>query len=360
MKKKISALMIAFAICLNAVGATFAATETSKTERQTQQLAALLPASDGVITVNAQRIFSEALPQILAANQPMLKDILSKIDEVKTKTGIDLRQFEQFTIGVSNRKISATEFEFEPVVLARGTFNAAALVSLAKVALNGKYREEKSGDKTIYIFMPPQTPVKAAPQNNKTQSKNSAFEKAMDKMMEKLSREFAIASFDNNTLAIGTTARVRETLQNKVRVEQNNTGMNSEILSFINRKPNALMNFSLKMPAGMSGFINLDNDELGKNLDSIRQISGAVDIAEGSAIVSLVAKTLKPEQAQVLKETLDGLQMIGKALLGNGKGADKMVFSRMIENVRTSSSGNEVTLDLQVPQSDIDILIGVK
>lgn len=355
MKKKISVLLIVFAFCSNAFGATFADTKTNKIERQAQQqLAALLPASDGVITFNTQRIFGEALPRVLAANQPMLKDILSKIDEVKTKTGIDLRQFEQFTIGVSNKKVSASEFEFEPVVLARGTFNAGALVSLAKVALNGKYREEKSGDKTIYIFMPPQPPVKSsAPQNNKTQSKNSAFEKALDKMMEKLSREFAVASFDNNTLAIGTTARVRETLQNKM-------GMNPEILSLVNRKPNALMSFSLEMPAGMSGFINLDNDELGKNLDSIRQISGAIDLADKSAIVSLAAKTLKPEQAQALKETLDGLQMVGKALLGGGKGADKMVFSRMIENVRTSSSGNEVMLDLQVPQSDIDILVGVK
>jgi hypothetical protein len=32
----------------------------------------------------------------------------------------------------------------------------------------------------------------------------------------------------------------------------------------------------------------------------------------------------------------------------------------MIENAKISQSGNEVMLDLQVAQSDIDILIGAK
>ncbi len=350
MKKKIFALLVAFAFGVNTAAVAFADVK-NKNERQAQSLAALLPASDAVVAFNAQRLVNEALPQILSANQPMLKDILGKIDEVKNKTGVDLRQFEQFALGVSSKRNQAKEFDFEPVVLARGSFNAGALISLAKIALNGKYREEKVGDKIVYIFTPPAP--KIVPLNKKTQSNGSASKRALDKMFDKLSREFAVSSYDNNTLAIGTTARVRETLQAKTRVEP-------EILSLVNRKPNALISFGMTVPNGMSALINLGNDELGKNIDSIRQISGSMDVTEGNAIVSLAAKTLRPEQAQALKETLDGLQMVGKSLLGGAKGADKKVFARMIENARVVNNAGEVTLDLQVPQSDIDILVGMK
>ncbi|MFN2391790.1 MAG: hypothetical protein ABR566_07460, partial [Pyrinomonadaceae bacterium] len=145
MKNKIFALLVACAFSLNLVGVAFADVKTKKTERQTQQLAASLPASDGVITLNTQRFFNEALPQILSANQPMLNGIVAKIDEIKNRTGIDLRQFEQFAVGISSKKVSAKKMDFEPVILARGNFNAGALLAVAKVASKGKYREEKIG-----------------------------------------------------------------------------------------------------------------------------------------------------------------------------------------------------------------------
>ena len=52
--------------------------------------------------------------------------------------------------------------------------------------------------------------------------------------------------------------------------------------------------------------------------------------------------------------------MVGKALLGGSKGADKKVYSRMVENAKISRTGNEIMLNLQVPQTDINVLIGEK
>jgi hypothetical protein len=353
MRKKIFAFLIACAFTLNAAGLAFADVKSKNKERQSSQLAALLPVSDMVVTVNTQRLFNEALPQILSANQPMLSSIIGKIDEIKAQTGIDLRQFEQFAIGVSSKKTLAKDFDFQPVILARGSFNSAALVSLAKVASKGKYREEKVGDKTVYIFTPQEIVGKNKPQNNQPATQSSVFSKSIDKMLNSLTRELAVTTYDNGTLAIGSPARVRETFQAKTRV-------NAEVLSLVNRKPDALINFGARIPSGMSGLINLDNDELGKNLDSIRQVSGSLDVSGGNAVFSLLARTFKPEQAQALKETLDGLQMVGKAFIGSAKGADKKVFARMIDNARITNNGTDVMLDLQVPQSDIDILVGLK
>ncbi|HXG85445.1 MAG TPA: hypothetical protein VNI84_15595 [Pyrinomonadaceae bacterium] len=344
MKKKFFALMFVCAFVLSGVGAIDA--QIAKSNLPVN----LLPASDGAMTFNMQRLLNEALPQTLSGNQPMLAGILGKIDEVKATTGIDLRQFEQIAVGVSSRKNAAGELDFEPVVLARGTLNANALLALAKIAANARYREEKIGSRAVYIFSPrdlikrkqtPRAPSAKAP---------SMIEKALDRMVAGLSRELAVAAFDNNTLAIGSPARLRETFGATPRI-------GGEVLDLISRKPNALINFSLKLPGGLSNFVKLDNDELGKTLDSIRFMAGAIDMNNGNAAVLLTAKTLRPEQAQSFHEQLEGFQNIGKIFLGGAKGADKQLYSRLVENVKIARAADEVTLDLQVPQSDINFLL---
>ncbi len=353
MKKKIFALFVVCAFVLNGIGTAFAATKPKKIKRQATQLAELLPASEGVLTLNVQRFFNEALSQILSGNQPMLNGVLGKIDEIKNKTGIDLRQFEQVAVGVQSKQITPTEIDFEPVVLARGSFNAGALVAVAKVASKGKYRAEKIGGKTVYVFTMKELVEKDKPAPNKPAAKNSIFEKAIDKMFAGLSRELAVTVYDNNTLAIGSLARVREIVDAKTRIS-------SEVLDLVSRKSNSVISFGANLPSGLSNFVDLDNDELGKNIDAIRQMSGAMDVTDGNAVVSVMAKTLKPDQAQSLQETLEGLQIVGKALLGVSKGADKKVYGRMVDNAKISRNGNEVMLDLQIPNSDINILIGEK
>ena len=345
MKAKIYVLLAVFALVLNAVGAASAQTKTNKT---TDGLAALLPASDGVVTLDVQRLLNESVPQILSGKPQMLTDINAKIDAIRDKTGLDPRQFEQVVIGVSTKQVGAREVDLEPVFLARGKYNANALIALAKVASNGKYREERIGSRTVYIFT-----GKEIVEQNRPKTKNSWFDQAIDRMIKGLSKEIAVTSLDGNTLAFGSLARVRETFESKARVS-------GEVLSLASRKPNAVVSFGMQLPSGLSSFIRLDNDEIGKTLDSIRQLSGAVEIAGDNTTVFVAAKTLRAEQAQTLHETLEGLQMIGKAFIGGGKGEDKKVLARMIDNAKITRNASEVLLDLQVPQSDINILLGVK
>ncbi len=352
MKNKFFALFVACAFLSNVVGAASAGTNFDVKTGQTSQLVALLPASDGIMTLDTQRLFSDALPQILSGNQPLLTKIVGQMDEIKAKTGIDIRQFQQIAVGASAKQISAKEIDFDPVMLARGTFNAGALLAIAKVASKGKYREEKVGDKTVYVFKIDEVAAKKQ-SPSKPAAKGSWIDGAIDRMFAGFNREIAVTAYDGNTLALGSTARIRETLQSKTRV-------NSQLLDLVYRKQNAVMSFGANLPNGLSGLVNLDNDELGKNLDAIRQIYGAFDVNGANSSLSLTAKTSQPEQAQNLQDTLDGLQMVGKTLLGSSKGEDKKVYGRMVENAKISRSGNEIMINLQVPQNDIDVLIGAK
>ncbi len=342
MRYKIFALFAAFAFALVGISAVSAQTKAKN------QLAAQLPASDGVVIMDVQRILNESAPQILSGKPEMLTEMNAKFDEIRDKTGLDARQFEQIVIGVAMKEVNAKEVDLEPLFLARGKYNAGALIAVAKLAAKGKFREEKIGNRTIYIFT-----GKEIVGQNKPQTKNSWLNGMIDRLVNSLTKEIAVTSFDNNTLAFGSPARIRETFETKSRVS-------NEVLSLASRKPNAILSFGATLPNGLSNFIDLYKDELGETLDSIRQISGAVEVSANNASVSVTAKTLNAEQAESLHGTLGFLQNLGKTFI-KGESQEKKVYVRLIDNARITRNLTEVNLDVQVLQSDINILLaGVK
>lgn len=344
MKKNI-ALIAAIAVVALAFGSFVSADVKNAKAKKVQagELVALLPASDWVVTVDVKRFFNDALPSLLAANQPMLAEITSKIEEAKAKTGIDIRRFDHAAVGVTAKKRAGSKnFDYDPVVIARGDINSGALIGAAKLAANAKYREEKFGEKTIYIF----EAKKIAADHTKKSGTPAA-----NKVIDRVSSEIAVTAIDSNTLAIGDPARVRQTLEAKTHVA-------ADIRSLLAGSTSPVMTFAGRVPQGMESLVPMDNDELSKSIASIKYVFGNVDVAAGNATIHAAARTLQPAQARSLLETLEASQMIGKALLRSAKGADKQVYARMIDNAKFTVNGSDVMLDLSVPQSDIDILVG--
>lgn len=348
MKKNIFAFLTLAAIVFGTVGFGFAQTKDSKKAKPMNQLLALLPSSEAAMAIDAKRLFSEALPQVFSGNQPLLTGILSKFEEIKSRSGIDYKQFHQVAVGISSIKTAGSGYDFETLLLARGQFDSAGLMTAAKAAANGKFREEKIGERTVYIFSPRETI-----EQNKSKISSSKFADIFAKMFAGLNKEMALTSYDNNTLVIGSLARVRELFETKTRIS-------AEVLGLVLRKPNAIANFGALLPTGLTPFMELDDDNLGKSLAGIRQLSGSMDITDGNTVVSLAAKTAEPEQAKGLKDTIEGFQAFLPGILKGSKGEDKKVYARMLENARVVQVGSEITLDLQVPQADLNVIIGEK
>ena len=347
MKNRSISLFLLAVLFLNLGVSSYADSKAKKARKsQATQLVMLLPASDGVVTLDVKRFFGVALPRLLSANQPMLNGVLAKIDEMKSKTGIDIRQFEYLAAGVTAKRISEKEYDLEPVIIARGQIKAGTLIAAAKIAANGKYREEKAGEKTIYIFA-----AKDIAEQVKQQAPGTKAAIA-DKILGKLSREVAVSTIDANTLVFGSLPLVRQALDAK-------TSVGNDLTSLLGKRETSVVSFAGKMPTGMSAFLPLENDELGKNIESIRYVYGNMDVNGDNAIVNMTAKTVDAKQAQSLFEIIDVLKILGKMGLSGSKSADKQVYARMIENAKFSVKANEVMLDLQVPQGDIDVLVGL-
>lgn len=351
MKIRFIALTTAACLLLNFVAFAAGDTPKRKAKKKTRisRLVSLLPASDGIAVFNAKRFFTDAMPQVLSANQPLLGQMTAKITEIESKTGIDLRKFDQIAVGVSMKKVNAKEVDFETVAIANGDISAGALIGVAKLASNGTYREEQINGRSVFVFT-----AKEVMKKTSSQTSGSKIAGMVDTALDGLTKEIAISALDSNTLVLGNLSRVRETLEARSRPS-------ADLTAILAQKAASVMSFAAKTPEGMSNIMPLDNDELGKNVDSIRYLSGSVDVATAGTSLQVTAQTLKPEQAESLRSTLEGLQMVGRAIFGGSKRTDQQVYARMLKAAKFSSRGSEVTLDLLVAQADIDVLIaGVK
>ena len=333
MKYRIIAVLTLFVFVLNFGASTFA--DTKSTKAGAIDLVGLLPASDAVVLMDSKRFFGEALPRLLSSNQALLTKANAKVDDLKARIGIDVRDFDSIAAGVTVRQIGEKKYDGDAVIIGRGQMTSASLVGAAKLASNGKYREERIGERVMYIF----------------DLQKAAAPKADGGFFDNVT-EIAVAALDGKTTALGQVARVRQTLEAKTRVSV-------ELVTMLETSMNAVGAFAVKPPAGLKSFLPLENDELGKNIDSIQYVYGNATVAADNATLHVTARTFQNAQAKSLYDTLEGLRIFGRALLGATKGADKQVYARMVENAKFSMKGNEVVLDLTVPQSDIDILIGM-
>jgi hypothetical protein len=319
-------------------------------QAKADDLAVMLPESDGVVVIDVRRLLDDALPQILAANEPMLAKVNGEVDKIRSKTGLDLRKFDRLALGIKTKKQSDNQVELQPVLLARGSADTNTLSDAAELASGGKVRMETISGRTVFIFS-----AKEIIDRNKPADKSGGnlFEKMMDKVVGGLSEEAALTAYDENTVALGTLERVRELLGESPRI-------GNRLIAMLDEKQTAIAGFGMVMPEGFSSFLELEDDELGQGLDSVREMKGSLDVVPGKTVLSIAARTADAAQAENLEVMLQGFQGVFSMILKKQKGADKQVYGRMLENLSVNRKADQLTLDLVIPQKDLDVIVGKK
>lgn len=347
---KLTAFIAAFALLAANFATVFAQNATAKNAAApTNDLVALLPASDIVAVTDLRRLINDALPQLFASKPSALADINQQISDFKAKTGIDARQFERVAIGVKYNRIGAGNIDFAPVAVTRGNFNAAGLLGAAKIALSGKYREEKAGSRSFLVVS--LRDVAAQMPQPKDPAKADKMSKIFAKLM---TGEVAFLAVDQNTLAFGDLKQVRAMVETNAKSQAN-----AELVSLANRNPNAVLSFAANVPSDLQSLMRFDNDEIGNILASLRQAFGSLDVTGGNANITFAARTETAEQAKNLKETLLGLQSLS-GLLRARKSAKNEVIADIAESLKISQTANEIELRASVPQAALDKLLAGK
>ena len=298
-------------------------------------LMASLPESDAVAHVKVKQLLSEAMPRILANNPVKLAEANAHLDRFKDKTGLDPRMFEQVALGVSFRYPSQGVTKVQTVALANGTFSAPAMVAAGRVASNGKYREEKYRDKTIYIF---------------TLDENIKLLGLFDFHIN----ELAAAPIDGSTLALGDPASVREVID----VTRQRKRGNTELIALASRDPNAIIGFGGNMTERLVSNLDIGNAPIAADLKTLRQVYGSVGANERDLELFLAARAVNAQAARNLGDTLEGLKQFGALMVGRLSGAKGVLAKSALANMKIVSDANELQIRTSVAQAEVGPLLG--
>lgn len=303
------------------------------TPRQT--LLARLPISDAVAQVNVKRVFSEALPKLLAGNSAKLTEVNSQIEQFRTRTSLDARSFDELALGMRYSYPSAGVTKVATVVVARGAFNSGAMVAAGKLAADGKYREEKYLGKTIYIF---------------TLDQQVRLLGLLDLQIT----ELAVTPLDANTLVMGEAERVRQT----VAAGNEKRSTNAALIALATLDPTAVVGFAGNISAELLQNLRIGNEAIARDVATVRQAYGSFALTDKDLEMSVAARTVDAGSARSLGDTLESLKQLGPLFINRLSGIKGVLARSALGNLKITTQGNELKIRTAVAQSDVAPFVG--
>ena len=298
-------------------------------------LMAALPQSDAVAQVKVKRLLSDVMPRLLASNPTKLADFNSDIERFKNRTGLDPRTFESVALGMRYSYPSAGITKITTVALAKGTFNAKAMVAAGRIAADGEYREEKYGTRTVYIF-------------------NLDENIKVFGLFGLRIGELAACPLDASTLAVGDPSSIHSVID----AYQGRHRSNTELIMLANREPNAIIGFGGNLSPEVLKNLDIGNASITNDLSGVRQVYGNVGTSEKDVQVFLAAKTINADAARNLGDTLEGLKQLGALFIGRLSGARGMLARSALTNLKVVTQANELQIRTSVAQAEIAPLMG--
>jgi hypothetical protein len=292
-----------------------------------------LPASDAVAVVNVKRMLTETMPSILGSDPAKLAQANAEVDKFKTKTGVDLRSFDRVVVGMRYTYPSPKSTKLEMVAIAHGTFNAKGLSAAARLAANGKFRDEKYHGMNITII------------NVNDQMKVLG-------LFNMKVNELAICALDNNSLALGTPANVRAAIDAGKRGRAAN-----DLIMLATREPNAVMGFGANITRELLANLDVGNDTLAKDISSIKQAYGSVGSTQSDVTMMVVARTDTADSAKNLSDTVEGLRQLGGIFIMRMAQPRRALAESALNNLKVTARGTELEIRTQVAAANLAALV---
>lgn len=292
-----------------------------------------LPASDAIAVIDVHRLMTEALPRIFSGDKAKLLQANAEIEKFKTRTGIDPRTFDRVALGLRYTYPSATITKIETVAIAHGTFDARALVAAGRSAAKGRYREVSHHGATIAVF-------------------NIGDQIKFLGLWNMKVNELAACALDRNTLAIGSLPNVRAA------IEAGKSGRaSSNLLALATRDPNALIGFGGNVTSELLKNLNVGNDAIAKDANSIRQVYGSIGMTETDFTLLLVARAATAADAKNLSDTVTGLKQLGGILIARMAPAKKNLAQGALDNLKITTRANELEIRTQFATADLSAFL---
>lgn len=294
-----------------------------------------LPASDAVLRADLRRLLTEVAPRALASDQAKLSRLNSDVEEFKARTGLDPRDFETVTVGVRISPLPSGAIKIgNAVAIARGHFRADALVAAMRAAAKGGLSEQKYAGQTVYLI----------PVNDRIK----VFGLARMHV-----GQLAVCVLDQATLAVGEPAAVRgavDAAAGRGHVEQ-------PLVDSVQTSP-GLVAFAGNVPAGAFSGIETGLPGVDRAVASIRAFHGSLAQTPAGFTLTTVLRAQTAADARQLYATAQAIKQTAPGLLSLS--GEKGRFAQTaINNLKLSTKGEEVQLQLDVAQGDLAEMLRV-
>ena len=325
-KKVLNLLMLAAVTSWFAVGAlSHPGAQPSRTSsRPASDTLSFLPQSDAIMLIDLRKLFRETVPRIFEGDAAKLAQVNSEIDKFKSRTGVDLRAFDRVVLGMRYTYPSPTVTKIMTVAIAHGAFDLKALNAAEKLATHGKYREEKYRGLTISVI------------NVNDQIKLLG-------LSDIRVSELAICPLDAGTLAFGALPAVRSAIE----AGRGGSNANQGLAALATRDPNAVIGFGANITGALMKNLNVGNDAIARDVNSIRQIYGSIGASESDVALFLAARTDSPEAARSVSETVVGLKQLGAIVIVRLAPPKRALAQSALDNLKITTRGNEVEVRTQ-------------
>ena len=309
-----------------------------------------LPASDFVISIDAERALNETLPTLLAANPTALAKFNAKLDEFQRKTGINPRSLESIAIGGSFTP-GKPHSDTRAVVIARGSFKSDEALEGAFAAAKAKdpnlQREEQQYEgRRVFLIYSTRTSV-----DDVRDGKPIAEVEARAKFRSR-AEKMAVTALDANTIAVGDVDDVHAAIDASL----GRNRVDDELVRLASETPGAVVGFSGRVPQNAG--VKVGDSAIEKYFASIRQFYGSFSADGTDAQAHVTLRTETAEQANDLGQGLNALK--GLAAFGfshSGGPAKDASVGDLLRSLSVTTLNNEVQISVKIPQASLAPLV---
>jgi hypothetical protein len=293
-----------------------------------------LPEADMLIYLNPQRILNEVMPKLMPAKD--VEGMRKGFEEVKNNVGVDPTKVDFIVIATRFKKPRA-DLNFQPpefLVVASGDFSADSLMVLARMASQGKLRDEKYGTRTLGL-MTIDPIVKEAEKN--------PFLKSFT--------EVGIVTLNANTIAAGSPAYLRAAIDAGDGKER----ISAETLNSLVRDPSALLSIAGRPWYAFGkgfGMLGTETNPRAPRCDTrIGDFYAALTMDATNFMLRGVVNEDNPDTAKIVSNLFSTL------VKGATSSINDPAAQSLLKDLAITAEGDEVLLNANFPQQMVIDLI---
>ena len=298
---------------------------------------ASLPEADTLIYINPRRIINEVAPRVMSATD--LEGMRKTFADMNQFAGVDPTKLDFIVMAVRFRKPTA-DLKFTPpefMAVTSGDFNAESLMNLARMASEGKLREEKYGSLTLGLMTI--DPIAKEAEKN-------PFLKSF--------AEVGVVALNANAVAVGSPGYLRAAVD----AADGNGRISMESLNSLLRDPNVLASAAgspMTSFAKSFGILGTEtNPRPAKCESNLGNFYVALTMDAANFMLRGAMGADNPDTATIMNNLLSGLLRQATSYVPDKSGQTVM------NSFQLTAKDNEVVLSADLPQQMVIDFIKAK